>query len=682
MPVHAFRLATFLGAFLVFLVQPLIGKQILAWFGGAPAVWSTCLLFFQIGLVVGYGYAHVLGRLAPATQAKVHVALLVLAALLLPISVSPEWKPLVTDAPVARLLGLLTATVGIPYVLLSATAPLLQAWFTGVVPSRTPYRLYVASNIGSLIALVAFPVALERWLPTEGQAAAWSILYVVFLAACGWCAWFVMRPSAARADAAAAQTSAAAPPAVSDRLLWVALAACGSGLLLATTNQLCQDVAVVPMLWTVPLGLYLVTFIACFAGMYSRPVWVSIYLVTLLAAAYSLANAGTLPIVLQAAALLAVLSAGCMVCHGELVALRPDVQHLTAFYLGLAIGGSIGGLFVALIAPTLFTTYAEFPILMILVLGLVVVSMLRAVSGRAKRKAPMLIWAIPAVAFSIATIVSLNAAGPTTATVIKSTRNFYGILRVADTSPDHPPALRELFHGRVRHGAQFRDPARKMFPTTYFSEGSGVDVALQQHPKRLAGQPLRVAVVGLGAGTIAVWGKPGDTMRFYEINPQVVDLAYEYFTFLKDSPAKVDVVTGDGRLALEREVADAATFRPYDVIVVDAFSGASIPVHLLTRECFDLYRRALAPDGIIALHVSNTHLDLRPVIRGLAGESHLRTIQIETTAQPELAIRSNLWMLVTANESLMADAPSTGPGDTKPPIIWTDAFSSVLNLLK
>ena len=438
----------------------------------------------------------------------------------------------------------------------------------------------------------------------------------------------------------------------------------------------------VPMLWTVPLGLYLITFIVCFAGLYRRALWVAIYLVTLLLSTYVLASAGTMPIVVQVLGLLALLCAGCMVCHGELVNLRPGVQHLTGFYLGLAIGGSIGGIFVALLAPLLFDSYAEFPILLILVLGLVVVSLFRDLAGRASRKPPAIAWAIPAIAFSIATIVSVSAAGQSTKSIVASTRNFYGILRVADSAAGTPSALRELFHGRVRHGAQFLDPVRRHLPTTYFSEGSGVDVALRQHPKRVAGQPLRVAVIGLGAGTIAAWGRAGDTMRFYELNPQVVELAYHYFTFLQDSPATVDVVTGDGRLALEREIAETGESRRYDVIVVDAFSGDSIPVHLLTRECFALYRRAIADDGVLVLHISNKHLDLRPVVRGLAADSRLRTVQIATVGQPDRAATSSLWMLVTANPAFAIDSADAQPGDSGNGIIWTDAFSSVLSLLR
>jgi hypothetical protein len=680
MTVFAFRFATFLGAFLVFLVQPLVGKQILPWFGGAPAVWSTCLLFFQIGLVLGYAYAHALGRLTPRLQARLHVGLLAVSTLLLPISVSQDWKPAAGDAPVARLLGLLSVTVGIPYVLLSATAPLLQAWFSGVAPSRTPYRLYVASNIGSLLALVAFPVMLEPGLATGGQAFAWSALYLIFIGTCLWCSSLVSGSTATARVPAAARLETAPP--VFDRVLWVVLAACGSGLLLATTNQLCQDVAVVPLLWTLPLGLYLVTFILCFAGFYSRPLWVSTYLVTLLASTYVLANAGTMPIVVQAAGLLLLLFAGCMVCHGELVALRPNVQHLTSFYLGLAIGGSIGGIFVALLAPLLFTTYAEFPILLLLVLGVVVASLFRDFSRKTTRKAPLAIWAIPAVAFTIATIVSVNASGRSPAAIVATARNFYGILRVADSAAGTPQALRELYHGRVRHGAQFVDPARSRMPTTYFSEGSGVDVALRQHPRRLAGQPLRVGVIGLGAGTIAAWGRTGDTIRFYELNPQVVDLAHTHFSFLKDSAAAVDVVTGDGRLALEREVDAANGFAPYDVFVVDAFSGDSIPVHLLTRECFALYRRALAPDGVLALHVSNKHLDLRPVVRGLADETGLRTFEIVTSGQPAVAATSSLWMLLTGSPAFDAGPFAVTSGGGERTLIWTDAFSSVLSLLR
>ena len=682
MAVFAFRFATFLGAFLVFLVQPLIGKQILAWFGGTPAVWSTCLLFFQVGLVVGYLYAHVIGRYAPATQARVHLGLLLLAALTLPISVSQDWKPVGTEMPVRHLLALLTVTVGVPYILLSATAPLLQSWFSGVVPSRTPYRLYVASNIGSLIALVAFPAILERWLTTEGQAIAWSALYGGFLIACGWCAWLVVQRRESPVRAASGEPAASAPPAFADRVMWIVCAACGSGLLLATTNQLCQDVAVVPMLWTVPLAVYLLTFIACFAGIYSRTICTALFLVALLASAYGLAQAGTMPILLQATILLAVLAAGCMVCHGELVNLRPGVRHLTAFYLGLAVGGSLGGVFVALVAPRLFDSYSEFPILLVMVLGIVVISLLRGVARQATLQARLVVYAIPAVAFSVATFVSVRASGQIETSVVARTRNFYGILRVADAALQTPVARRELYHGRVKHGAQFLDRNRRTEPTTYFGERSGVALALQHHPKRHNGQPLRVGVIGLGAGTIAAWGRSGDTMRFYELNPQVVDMARQHFTFLQDSAATVDVVTGDGRLALERDLAAASGSPLYDVIVVDAFSGDSIPVHLLTRECFALYRRALAPDGILALHISNQHLDLRPVVRGLAREVELGIVQTTTQNVPDRIQLQSLWMLLTVDPASLAAVPSVSRADSGPAIVWTDGFSSVLSLLR
>jgi spermidine synthase len=682
--VRVFQFAVFLGAYLLFLVQPLIAKQILPWFGGAPSVWSTCMVFFQIALVAGYAYAHLTRRLGVRRQVKLHLALLALTLLTLPISASPAWKPPDANLPVWRLLVLLGVSVGAPYVMLSATAPLLQDWYRRAAPTRTPYTLYVLSNAGSLAALVSYPAVVERFLPLGAQAIWWSAGFVAFGLACAWCAWPVARgttadEAAASAEAPAAETSRSDL----DGLLWVALAACGSGLLLALTNQLCQDVAVVPLLWIVPLAIYLLTFIISFAGWYSRRWWTGIFLVSVAASAYVLGHTTSMPLLVQIGVLLMVLGAGCMVCHGELARLRPSPERLTAFYLAISIGGGLGGSFVALAAPLLFVSYSELPLLMMLVVALLLVTGFRDVVVRRATQVPVLLVLIPLTGFCVATVVVLRSSAHRPHTVA-ATRNFYGTLTVVDDDPSNGRPYRALYHGRVLHGAQFLSASAGQRPTTYYAEGSGIDVAIRQHPKRVNGLPLQVGVVGLGAGTIASWGEAGDHFRFFELDPTVVDFARQYFTFLEKSRASIEIVTGDARLSLERELASPENLHSYDVLAVDAFSGDSIPVHLLTRECFALYRQALREDGVLGLHVSNNYLDLPMVVRGLAGEAGLQTLEVDRRADPETGAWKSIWVLVSANDEFLSRASrfaQTVPGDART-LVWTDSFSSLISVLR
>jgi hypothetical protein len=684
----AIRSTVFLGAFLLFLVEPLIAKQILPWFGGAPAVWSTCLVFFQLALVVGYGYAHVTRRLGLRRQAILHGVLLILTLATLPILLGPSWKPTAAQAPFARVLVLLTVSVGAPFVLLSATAPMLQDWFRQMSPSRTPYRLYVLSNAGSLVALVAYPALVERFLTIPGQAWGWSAGFALFTALCLWCARQAAQTHAA-ANAAVESPSTAGPAASRSRVaaldagLWTLLAACGSGLLVATTNQLCQNVAVVPLLWIVPLALYLLTFIVSFAEWYRRRWWVALYALGVSAAGYVLANPTSVSIALQAAGLLAALTACCMVCHGELVAARPDARHLTAFYLALAIGGALGGLFVALAAPVLFSNYVELPLLLLLVPVLLVAAVARTRLRQRGGAIAAVVVLAPIGIFVIAAVAALDSGthGPN---VVASERNFYGILRVVDDPLEAANRRRVLYNGRILHGSQFLDPTRRLAPTTYYGPGSGIDLALRERSVRVGGRPLRVGVVGLGTATIAAWGRPGDRFRFFEINPDVVRFAREDFAFLSGSRASVDVVLGDARLSIEREVADPMNRRTYDVLAIDAFSGDSVPVHLLTRECFTLYREALATDGVLALHVSNQYLDLTQVVRGLSADAGWEALEVNRGADPALGVMKSKWMLATADAGLAAAvrplATPLAPGARS--IVWTDAYSSLVSVLR
>jgi hypothetical protein len=688
--IAAFQTTIAIGAFLLFLVQPMAARFVLPWFGGSPSVWSTCLLFFQAALLAGYVYAHLTRRLGPARQARLHLVLLALAILTLPIIPAASWKPADPAHPAARLLLLLTATVGLPYVLLAATAPMLQDWYAQLTrqddraPHSAPavYWLYALSNLGSLVGLLAYPTSIERWLSLRGQGWFWSGGFVLFAAACAWTASTVWTRSAVAEPISDTQDTA--PVAAVDWVLWILLSFTGSGLLLSITNELCQNVAVVPLLWIVPLTVYLLTFILCFSGAYRRSVFMWVLLAALGALVWLTTASETPAFAIQVATLAAVLFGGCMVCHGELVQRRPPARHLTAFYLAIAAGGSLGGVAVALVAPLVFDRLWEFQIFVLLPLVLLIVTAALDTRSRLHRGFWRLGWLVLVGALAVCTEQLVRPPASDGSTEIARTRNFYGVLTVLDDEPDAAPALRRLRNGRILHGAQFLDAAHKMDVTTYYGDGSGVEVAIDRHPRRAAGQPLRIGVVGLGAGTIAALGRSGDTVRFFEINPAAVDFARTYFTFVSGSPATVEITLGDARLSLERELADPAKRHTYDVLAIDAFSGDAIPVHLLTREAFALYREALAADGVLAVHVSNHYLDLPPIVRGLAAEQGWQAAMVETVDEEDRALDSSTWMLVTSNEALLANASPyiVQPERGARSLVWTDAFSSLLQVLK
>lgn len=669
----------FLSAFLLFLVQPLIAKAILPWFGGAPAVWTTAMLFFQLLLLGGYAYAHLTTQLPARRQAALHVTLLAASLVFLPIVPSADWKPGGVEAPVWRILGLLTATVGAPYLLLASTAPLVQEWFRRDQPG-SPYRLYAWSNAGSLIALLAYPVVLEPLLAVEGQARLWSLLYAGFAVTCGW--MIVRRTDQPTPPAATARALPGAndAPSGGDYALWFALSACGSGLLLAITNQISLDIAAFPFLWIVPLALYLITFVLCFAGKYHRTVWRLGLIVGLGGMAVLARLAGGAPIWAQVGGALFALFASCMVCHGELARRAPAGAGLTAFYLMTAAGGAAGGVFVGLVAPVAFGDFWELPLFLIAPYGLMLVTLYR--DGRGVTRVSPAGWAALVAVLWLGVTAFVMPVLRQSGTTVAAARNFYGVLRVYD-DPPIPGAKRRLRHGRIVHGTQFLDPERRGEPTAYYAEGSGVGVAIRQHPRRRAGLPLSVGAIGLGAGTIATYGAPGDSVRFYEINPDVATFANRYFTFLRDSRATVDVVLGDGRLAVERELAAPERRHRYDILVVDAFSGDAIPVHLLTAEAMGRYWEALKPDGILALHTSNRHVNLARVVMGVARP--MRKVVVRIRRGDGAAALSSTWLLVTSNQEFLhtveVGTGVTGDVPQDPPVLWTDAFSNLLRVI-
>ena len=664
-----FPVTIFLSAFLLFQVQPIVARYVLPWFGGSPAVWSTCVLFFQAALLLGYLYAHWLSRV------WVHVVLLAASLLLLPIGPRAEfWKSAAGGDPSFRILLLLAATVGVPYFLLSATAPLLQRWIAAAQPGKSPWRFYALSNLGSFLALLSYPFLVEPYLRLRTQSWIWSGLYGIFVAACAWTAW---RSRDAQPAAIAIETGSDRPPGRWTILYWLALSAVGSTLLLATTNEVSQEIAVNPFLWVAPLSLYLLTFVLTFESerWYRRPLFAVLGGVSAAAACAASGAALAVPLLAQLAVYLIALFCVCMVCHGELASSKPSPRYLTTFYLTVAAGGVAGGIFVALIAPRVFHEFSEFPVALS-------AACLLGLTGW-MRDGAMELWTgrnfivrIPLMALlfggvsAAADTVILNGE-----TGMERWRNFYGILRVYDRRDSNGP-LRMLTHSRTTHGFQYLNEEQRGWATTYYRPGSGVAVGLNA----LRQEHRRIAVIGLGTGTLAVWGRPGDTIRFYEINPNVETIARTEFSFLKDSEARIEVVLGDARVQLESEAG------AFQAIVLDAFSGDTIPVHLLTAECADIYRRHLTPDGMLLLHISNRALDLDPVARGMAEHLGWKAVLLDSPGNIETGESAARWVAMAADSSLlergsMARRASAWPKSSKP-LVWTDDFSSLWHVLK
>ncbi|MBE3071316.1 MAG: fused MFS/spermidine synthase [Planctomycetes bacterium] len=666
-----------------------MGKWILPWFGGGPAVWTTCLLFFQVILLAGYGYAHFLRRrLGERGQMLVHAAVVVAAVLLLPIGPSVGWRPDGAGDPTWRVLAVLAMGVGLPYFVLSATSPLVQAWFSVARPGASPYRLYALSNAGSLLALASYPFLIEPALRLRTQAAIWSAGFAAFAVLCVYCAVRAWRRAAAagaggaEADGVVAGTLQGRPG-VATRLLWLALPACASVLLLAVTNQMCADVGVLPFLWVVPLGLYLVSFILCFESdrFYRRPVFWPLLVLALPAVLWLLDQDVETALVWQVLGYGAAFFVCCMVCHGELARLKPGPRHLTSFYLTVSAGGAAGGVFVALVAPLVFERYFELHIGLWACYALAMLALWRERAPlRSRRKPYVALAGLAGVAVLAGAAVALYYDADRQVTgVVASARNFYGVLQVVPyTSATDGDVYYCLNHGNVLHGCQYTSEPLRSEPTTYYGRQSGIGLALAS---RGGEGPVRVGIVGLGTGTIAAYGREGDVFRFYEINPDVMRFATTHFTYLGDSKAECEVVLGDARLSLEREAAEG-----YDVLALDAFSGDAIPLHLLTVEAFEIYRRHLKPDGILAAHISNRFLDLKPVVLGLADHFGMAVAVIDAGDEDKEELSPSLWVLLSADRaSLQDDAIRTAasPVDASPSALrlWTDDYSDLFSVL-
>lgn len=669
MPLHAATI--FLSAFLLFLVQPVLAKLILPWFGGAAIVWTTCMVFFQFVLLTGYAYSHwITTNVASPRQNWIHVGLLLASLAFLPILPGESWAPSGDENPVVRILLLLAATIGLPYFLLSTTSPLVQAWFAREFPGSSPYRLFALSNFASMLALLGYPFLFEPWLASPQQSWAWSGGYVLFVALCAWLAWRSRELPPLERAAMSAQDCAEPRPRARMLLIWLALASMGSVVLLAVSNHLTQNISSIPLLWVIPLAVYLLTFILCFEGTrwYRRDAILGLLVWIVCVMAWFLADKRLqFELAWHVGVFVAGLFIVCMFCHGELARLRPGPRHLTLFYLVVALGGVTGGILVGIVAPLALPGYLELEIALVIVAGLAVMLNLDRPKPIVAMFAAVTVFAAGALAFRVASF---------TEDTVLVERNFYGVLRVKEVlarEDDPETRYRSLVHGAILHGEQWMSDKYRRAATTYYKTSSGIGKTILAH----AGLPIKVGVIGLGAGTLATYGDADDTFRFYEINAAVPRIAREQFTYLADSPATIEIVLGDARLKLEREPAQG-----FDVLAVDAFSGDSIPVHLITLEAVGAYLRHMKPQGVIAFHVSNRFLDLKPVLLAISEKHGLEYAFVHETGED--GATTSDWVLLTRHKPFILRPEivlSTEPVAPQPDWrLWTDAYNNLLQV--
>jgi hypothetical protein len=778
-----YAVTIFVSAFLLFQIQPMISKAILPWFGGTPAVWTVCLLFFQSLLFAGYAYAHFTSAwLRPGQQAALHILVLIAALALLHVLPDSTLQPRGDADPTIAILTILAVTIGLPYLVLSATGPLLQAWFARSFPGRSPYRLYALSNVGSLLALLSYPFLFERQFDLSGQAHLWSIGFIAFAFLCAFAAWRLRKVPDAGAGKSPRFEAVAGiephsdvipvevpEPKAGHLLMWLLLPAFASIVLMATTNHISTDVAVVPMLWIIPLALYLLTFIIAF----DRPSWywpTTIAILTLIAiypagALYKNNNVGTIRLykcgmtgrAIESVAEIfrktpeessetpdtdgprvtigfrtalfvnfAAMFGICLLCHGQLARLKPPTRYLTAYYLMMSAGGALGGIAVSLVAPHVFKTIFEWQLATftaaICAVGIILSNLVTRAVGestplgpreeihpaaggelnRTERNThkpslwPRYVLIALFVPFSFMLLDLVDYLFSSRKNVVFESRNFFGALTIKETGQDDPVTDQlTLLNGTTIHGSQFVSDERRKMPTTYYAEGSGIGRVLDYFHEHRPPGGVRIGDVGLGAGTLAAYAMKLDHIRFYEINQTVIDIStsgkwFTYFTDCKKRGALCDIKLGDARLSLQNEAGQAGEL-PYHVLVLDAFTGDAVPTHLLTTEAMDIYRPRIATeanmgvDGALLIHVSNRYLDLERVARGAAEHLGLESLLIVSPGDDSQSINMADWVVLTNNKDLLAKLrPNAAKpkSDDKPPVFWTDAHSSLFEILR
>jgi hypothetical protein len=676
-----FAFTAFLSAFLLFWVQPLLGHFILPWFGGSPSVWTVCLLFFQTMLVAGYFYSHLLQKKwMLGKNLWVHGCLLLVSCLLLPVIPETSWRPTGGGDPSGRILGLLFVTVGLPYILLSATAPLLHSWHARRSGDAGGYRLYAWSNGGALTALVLYPTLLAPNFGRILQSQIWAFAFGILALALIRCGWLARSRSDHHQSDIMPEWSP--PPGAGDRVLWIVLPMLGTLLLTSITQIISQDISVVPLLWVLPLALYLLSHILAFTHgrFYPKNVgrWLSCFASGALVYALDREHkAGVLEQLLLFNGGLFLL---CWMLHGELARLKPEGRYVSSFYLSLAVGGALGGAFVGIIAPLLFSSYVEVHIGLVCSAVALLILVWRDADGPLHQGRKLWAWGLLGLlCIAMTWKLASDVQGRHKKTLFVS-RSFFGALQVKTYALRSKPddRIRHLLDGRISHGFQYLDPEKRNLPTAYFVEESGVGLAMLYRPDD---EGRNFGVIGLGVGTLASYTDPGDSISFYELNPDVVEVSKRYFSYLNDAGGVVDVHVGDGRLALER-----APYQGFDVLVLDAFSSDAVPTHLLTKEAMKIYWRHLDPEGILAINVTNRHINLLPVIQGHALTHQIPAVFVRHRSKSPMGSYVSHWILMSANEDFLAWPPiamntSKPPVGHQGPVFWTDDHAPVFPLL-
>ncbi|MCS5712062.1 fused MFS/spermidine synthase [Candidatus Berkiella aquae] len=668
----------FTSALLLFFIQPLLAKHLLPQFGGSAFVWVASILFFQSGLLLGYLYAYLLTKL-PSVRAQVFIHFVLLAASLFFIPIHLDNIVIANNQwPPASVLLLLSSIILLPFTIISASSPLLQQWYCRIERTDFPYYFYSISNAGSLLGLLGYPLFIESLIGLKAQATVWTCLYLGYCFICLLCMsiLFKTKPQALIPQHGDPVSSAKIG-------LWLFLSFLSSALLLAVTQFLTQNIINLPLMWVIPLGLYLITFIVTFAHAksYDRNFWLASFAIWLgltLWLIYKDVLVGYDVVLI----LLALLYSACMICHGELILHKPDQSALTAFYLIIALGGVLGSLFVNIVAYVLLGKWWDFYIPLLLISCVSLILIYQQLSG-SESSWKQKIFVLGGIA-AFLTLVVFNILKPQNE-VIAEKRSLYGYIRVFDhIERNDQLSIRELRHGNTLHGMQFLNPQRQQWPTTYYTRNAGVGLAIEYLHEHLQ-RPINIAVIGLGTGTIASLALPKDHIDFYEVDENVNEFAHRYFTFLKQSAATTDVIVGDARLSMVKK-RFAKDFKAYDLIVADAFNGDAIPFHLLTEEAMSLYRQLLAKDGIIAFHISNIFINLVPVTSQLAQKQGFEHYWLKNNSDRKIGQAKSDWVLVSANPELAswfaAHHITPERPDSNYKIDWTDDNNSILPLLK
>jgi SAM-dependent methyltransferase len=727
-----YSITIFTSAALLFVVQPMVGRMVLPLLGGSPAVWNTAMMFYQAVLLAGYAYAHFTTRwLGVRRQAMLHAVMLLLPLLAMPVMIPHGWVPPATHNPIPWLLALMALMVGVPFFVVSATSPLLQRWFaaSGHRAAVDPYFLYAASNCGSLLALVAYPAFIEPHLRLSQQSQWWTVGYDFLAALTAMCGLWIMRRLrlSGMTEISGGETPAEVPIetlTAHRRWRWVVLAFVPCSLMLSVTTYITSEVAPIPLLWVIPLGIYLLAFVLVFAQrrvlprrwmVCAMPVAVAAVVATLMARLVH-------PIGWLIGLHLACLFVVSMVSLGELADDRPSTAHLTEFYLWLSVGGVLGGIFNAILAPVIFSTVVEYPLTLVLACAL----MPSWASGQTMRREPVLDFALPLIvglfaanllqmlrnettwpvwitmsvmyglptalcllfvrrprrfALGLAAVLVACAFAPGYVDrTLMVERNFFGIHRI---SLDPQGRYHWLTHGNTIHGIQRIDSRRRDEPLAYFTPSGPFGQAFAALDDSLK---KRVGVIGLGAGSLAGYGRRGERWTFYEIDPAVKEIAEDprYFTFLHDTAADVEVVMGDARLSLRR-----APDGQYGMLVLDAYTSDTIPLHLITREALELYLRKLAPDGVLVFHISNRHLRLERVLGVLAQDAGLACVIQNESGGDEAELLatgkiSSKWMVMARHPETLSGLIGDQRWQRPPPHLqarlWTDDYASVFSV--